>query len=652
VERAIYLDVTDGTLVREYGLSRGVMHREIRWLNYTIPTSLTMPPGTRIREVGPGVDFFSGTWEGTSMEADEGTLAADRYLREQFGRDGWDDDPTSGAHRMRVLTDDRMGSTNAQWTSANVVLGELAASVILGDQAACLDALSHEWQHAVQEDEGVLWNMGDVAGAGAEGTCDIFGELAERYITGSADWMVATGGSCPAPLRNLTDPESPGCATCAPAPVNFANRGRWLDPPLFADTIYSDGHILAHAAYLMSRDPAALPITQSGIEVGGIGGALDPVMYELMTFWLDGSEGWSSLAADWKDSVSSTLGSISTAREGLDAIDSAGLWTGSFLWWPPRTEDRMAIVSHGGDGDPLTYVFWRSSGSDTASAGDLRVRGYPCNFASADNSCFATIEMTLGSAAAGPGAAVFGDDLYVFYADADAADQIVYRTFDLAGTPSAPVVIGGASTDDVAAVVHDGSLFVFYRDVAAGDIRYQHLTGGVWSEEKIVPDSAGVSSGPGVAELNGRLHLFFARSAPNPDNLFYTFSDDIDDWSGVVRPPNQQGTSVTGSPSVAAFQNRIHIAALTENGRVRYASLCREADLCTYRPDEWTWTNEYERNALGEPTLYTDGGLSALGYGPYLYLIWPTDSLVNAAAGGGTVPLSEPILTWDYRLSE
>lgn len=92
-------------------------------------------------------------------------------------------------------------------------------------------------------------------------------------------------------------------------------------------------------------------------------------------------------------------------------------------------------------------------------------------------------------------------------------------------------------------------------------------------------------------------------------------------------------------------QNRTHVAGISANGVVRYASYCRESDGCTYRIGEWTQTVEYDQSASVAATLHHDDGLVASGYGPYLYLVWTTSTF-------GGQPLQDPMLVWQYKRSE
>jgi hypothetical protein len=77
-----------------------------------------------------------------------------------WGRDGWDDDPTSAVHRMRAAADvdyvprpfspPNVAPTYASWTHDEAPDNWYRASALFGTGAACLDVVGHEFFHGVE----------------------------------------------------------------------------------------------------------------------------------------------------------------------------------------------------------------------------------------------------------------------------------------------------------------------------------------------------------------------------------------------------------------------------------------------------------------------------------------------------------------------
>ncbi|MEQ9072862.1 MAG: hypothetical protein RLP09_03335 [Sandaracinaceae bacterium] len=196
---------------------------------------------------------------------------------------------------------------------------------------------------------------------------------------------------------------------------------------------------------------------------------------------------------------------------------------------------------------------------------------------------------------------------------------------------------------DVDAESFNGDLYVFYRHRDQPFIRYSRRVGSSsWQPQQTVPNGY-TNDGPAVAALNDRLNVFFTEPDTSP-NLRHSWLDGAG-WSGPTTPPRQEAAKLMGSPTAEAFQNRTHVAGLSANGVVRYASYCRESDGCTYRVGEWTQTVEYDQSASVAATLHHDDGLVTSGYGPYLYLVWTTSTF-------GGQPLQDPMLVWQYKRSE
>ncbi|MEK6328348.1 MAG: M4 family metallopeptidase [Actinomycetota bacterium] len=116
------------------------------------------------------------------------------YYKTTFNRDSYDNAGATLKATVHYGT-----SPNAFWNGDRVVYA---------DGFPRLDVSGHEWTHAVTErTAGLEYQL--QSGAANESFSDVFGELIERYVRGSADWLVgadAPGG----PFRNMSNPAAEG----------------------------------------------------------------------------------------------------------------------------------------------------------------------------------------------------------------------------------------------------------------------------------------------------------------------------------------------------------------------------------------------------------------------------------------------------------
>jgi hypothetical protein len=210
-----------------------------------------------------------------------------------WGRDGWDDDPTSGLHRMRAAADvdyargplflpGAVSPTWAGWWSPTITNGD-QASAQFGTNAACMDVVAHEFFHGVQHDEiGTSGPLDPYSQRTAiwEGLSDSVGRFVERQYGPAPDWVVGTSGTCSG-YRSMSDPEAPAspaggsCSSCAFGSSHYSNFQRWDtgggatgDAGTFG---YANATIVDRATYLMGRDPSAGTATFAGRTITGIG---------------------------------------------------------------------------------------------------------------------------------------------------------------------------------------------------------------------------------------------------------------------------------------------------------------------------------------------------------------------------------------------
>lgn len=124
--------------------------------------------------------------------------------------------------------------------------------------AQALDVLAHEFTHGVTESEAGLVYSGQ-SGAISEALSDIFGELAEAYVTGNTDWH--TGTAVGWVLRDFVTPANGDCGqfTCP------ASMGDYVHTSYDQGGVHFNSSIINHAFYLLAAGlPDAIGLVPAG----------------------------------------------------------------------------------------------------------------------------------------------------------------------------------------------------------------------------------------------------------------------------------------------------------------------------------------------------------------------------------------------------
>lgn len=169
----------------------------------------------------------------------------------------------------------------------------------VGYSVAQLDVMAHEYTHSMIRRSSNLNGFGD-AGALAEGICDIFGMLVERYVTGSADWKI---GDKMGLVRYMDTPNmdyhmggaNANVYSSTPSPSIF-NGAYWVNTQLnnnnpppnngIDPTMHRNSGVLRKWFYLLSNGGTFNNVTVPGI---GIDKAQE-ILYISFNWWL-----WSNL---------------------------------------------------------------------------------------------------------------------------------------------------------------------------------------------------------------------------------------------------------------------------------------------------------------------------------------------------------------------
>ena len=670
----LFLDAVTGEPVGRQSLTSHADSREIYYADPGDPplgncnAGCTWPEWTRVWDNDPA--FSAATpWPGTSAMLHMHVEQMRSFMWTRWGRDGWDDNPSSIFHRMRAASDvtssplyvvipfgagwvpSAFAPRQAQWTH-DAMLGAtpLRASAIFGPEANCLDTVSHEFFHGVQGDELGVRAGGSEASALDEGLSDAAGRVVEAAFSSTPDWVTGTGGTCSG-YRSLSDPEAPAsagggsCSTCAYGASHYSNFQRWDTSGGSSNSnpdawVYANATIVNKAFYLVAREPSAGAVSFAGRSVTGVGSVeASHLLYGIVRDELSVSDGFFGFSSAWQDAAYARWGLGTNFYRATAAIHAVGTWTGSFSENAIQTDRRAAFAPFTVGSDARTYVAYRQRG--TASQLQVRYRS-----GTVWNSSAWSTASTLSFTAAGPALVSYSGQLWLFNRY-DLNTNLLARTMSSAGTWTTAPLPGPPQTDsDVAAVEFGGSLLVFYRGVGSGPqpIYYLIRSGGVWSGPVTAGFGVSSDSGPAVAVVGSRLYLVYRRGTAI-SNLFYRSLDSP--VSGVFSSEVAVGrqstlhvspSAATGSPTALAYRGRLHVASQSVDGNTRYPSYCYCAGSpcgCEYRPNEWTQTVRLpQQTAAASPTLYTDGGNPS--FGAPLYLFYPTTSSY----------------WWDYKISE
>lgn len=143
--------------------------------------------------------------------------------------------------------------------------------------ASTIDLLAHEYTHAMIHRSCNLSLNDFESRALDEGICDIFGEMVERYVNGSSNYITFAelGGTIP---RNFSNPNS----DTPPSPSKYLQSGVWSS----TNSPHSNGGVIRKWFHLL-----ALGGTHNGITVSGIGeDAAASLLYTSFNWWF-----WSTI---------------------------------------------------------------------------------------------------------------------------------------------------------------------------------------------------------------------------------------------------------------------------------------------------------------------------------------------------------------------
>jgi bacillolysin len=186
------------------------------------------------------------------------------------------------------------------------------------------DILGHEYGHGVTYNSILYytWPWGfdyeGESGAMDEGYADIFGELIENDVKGSADWQIgedsASGSS-----RNIANPGSMNIGYGA-FPGKMSDSGFYCGDGDYGG-VHQNSTVFSHAAYL-----AAAGGTYNGYSISGVGtGAMGQIFYRALVYYLGASSAFEDSYNALNSSCSDLYGAGSAAcaevQKALQAVE-------------------------------------------------------------------------------------------------------------------------------------------------------------------------------------------------------------------------------------------------------------------------------------------------------------------------------------------
>ncbi len=219
--------------------------------------------------IGQPITSLSTTWNNNpdALDVHWGIEKFVEFLNVELGRDGYDG--TGKKIRAQI----GYPAANAFWDGHNLVYGVGNGTTLSAPTS--LDIVAHEYTHAML-DEIVGFQYGGESGAIEEAYCDIFGELIERHVLGTADWRVGgkitqnNGIPNNLGIRNLADP------TSFNAPKVYKGQ-HWHTTPSDNWGVHTNSSVYSYWFHLLAHG--------NGTTVNGIGlPAATDLMYETLFY--------------------------------------------------------------------------------------------------------------------------------------------------------------------------------------------------------------------------------------------------------------------------------------------------------------------------------------------------------------------------------
>jgi hypothetical protein len=174
------------------------------------------------------------------------------------------------------------------------------------------------------------------------------------------------------------------------------------------------------------------------------------------------------------------------------------------------------------------------------------------------------IQISGVSTGTGPGAVVFNNTIYVFYqglnSNNDNDGTLWYVTYNgTSWSSSATQVPAAAMSYSPSAAVFDNDLYVFYQGSGNDHkLYYTTYSNGAWSNSSTQNSSANMCNSPAATVYNGELYVFFqgVNNGTTDNNELWYVTYDGSNWANNVQV-SESYVSLVGSPSAVVYNGQL-----------------------------------------------------------------------------------------------
>lgn len=254
-------------------------------------------------------------------------LGAHNYFQTNFGRDGANKQGGLGDGSTNLYTDTDAyvridNNPNKVYSCPNAWYDYYSIKFCSGEMTA--DVLGHEYGHGITYHSILYytWPWGfdyeGESGAMDEGYADIFGELVENSIKGSADWKIGED-SASGISRNLGDPGSFNMGY-GPLPGKMSDSGYYCGSEDYGG-VHQNSTVFGHTAYL-----SAVGGTYNGYSISGVGAdATGQVFYRALNYYLGASssfeDAYNALNTSCSDLYGAGSATCAEVQKALQAVE-------------------------------------------------------------------------------------------------------------------------------------------------------------------------------------------------------------------------------------------------------------------------------------------------------------------------------------------
>lgn len=317
----------------------------------------------------------------------------------------------------------------------------------------------------------------------------------------------------------------------SPAPLNTIEisgppTGVYFNDTLFC--LYPDDGLLFCSLYDSAKSawsppfplPNVYPLGAACAATYTPSGATMPQFY---IFYQSGASG--QVGELWYVTYDPSSGAVSTPTQ-VSGVNMMG-------------NPSAAIFMPSGSTSPQLYVFYQSSGV--------------CNYSVFNGTSWmpGTTGVDLSNS---PSAALFNDQIYVFYQGATNDELYYTQTSSGSSWSSAAQVPSTALAGSPSATVFNGSLYVLHLSSGGTELYHNVLTGSSWSGDTQV-SSVDMSNSPGGVATSNELYVFYEGPNDNEQLWYSALSTAAGDWSSSAQLTT---SALMTNPAASSYNNVVY----------------------------------------------------------------------------------------------